>query len=924
VDDKNTTNYKKTNDLDKSPSKKSGAKRLLPVTNEIDENATIDLEINSEIFDDEKYNDSAEDFVPYGSTSLGYSKSRTIDGSSILPKERFKWARRQFKRAKRAKNIISIDQAARYNPSPEHGLSKEQVEGRVNNGLINVTKKKNSKTIGNIFLTNMVTPINIIAIAVAVAMLSVGQAGFSQMLFLLILGVNMFIGIFQEIRAKITVEKLSIVTAPTATVMRNGEKIVIPVSEVVLDDIMFVEAGKQICADAILVKGEVEANESLLTGESVPIKKTIGSDIYSGSFVTAGNCYARVNKVGAANYIETLASHVKKYKKPKSELYNSIMLIIKIVIPIAILIAIATTVSFYFTVIRDFNFEALPTTDWPLGTTPADLWAANVQQTAGAVIGMLPIGMFLLTSAALMVSVIRLAKRRTLVKDFYCIEMLARVNVLCLDKTGTITDGTMNVTDVVEIKGAVQVEHSFNEIIGSMLTATGDNNQTAMALAGRFGYSHALTPVSVIPFSSVRKLAAVSFKDAGTYIYGAPEFVLKDMGVRIDKLVTDYAKKGLRVMVLAHSPAYINGDKLPAIRRPLCLIAIEDNIRADAYDTVKWFKENGVAVKVISGDNPITVSEVAMRVGVENADLYISLDGLSENEVIESATKYTVFGRVSPEQKRLLIKTLKDKGKTVAMTGDGVNDILAMRESDCSIAIASGSEAARNVAHLVLQDSNFSSMPQVVLEGRRVINNIQQTSALYIMKTIMTLLLAAISLIMREPYPYQTNHLLLLEMIIIALASFALAMQPNTKLITGKFINNVMGRSAPGGITLAASMMAIYSYRTFLMGADNNGGAIYTTMLVMGVTLTGFIVLVKLCEPPNMFRIVLLLVTGLLIGIGIFALPMIPTIGPDLFGITPGVLRTQDVLYLIVTILGSYFFMSILIRIMRSLKILHY
>jgi len=926
----------------KTPSSKNEKKPKAPPTRKIpagvvtrDSNhaAEIPLELSREYVAPETVEDVSTGFLDemvavtpsteYG-LSREYSRSRAFD-ASMLPKERFK--RSNIKKSK-SKTLVTLDAAERYDTDVTTGLSQEQVESRVEHGYVNFTKKKSSKSIGAIFFQNLVTPINGIAIAVAIALM-IFDADFLQLFFMLIITINTTVGIVQEIRAKIIVDKLSIMTAPTAIVVRDGEKRTIPTKEVVLDDIMYIEAGKQICADSIVVSGEAEANESLLTGESVPERKTVGSMLFSGSYLSSGACFARVDKIGAANYVETLTSHAKKYKKPKSELFKSINRIMLVVIPAALVLSTITIVLFWLTTTRP---EAIAN-DW----TDAQVWASwqsNIQHAAGVMIGMLPVGMFLLTSTALVVSVIKLGKRRALVKDFNCIEMLARVNVLCLDKTGTITDGTMSIKDVVEIRGAAEMPYSLSDIVGSVLTVTGDNNQTARALANKFGYSKALTPTAVMPFSSSRKLAAASFGEAGTFIYGAPEFVLKDMGIRVEKLINEYAREGYRVLVLAHSPASIVGDKLPTVRRPLCLFIVEDFIRDDAQETIKWFRENNVEVKVISGDNPITVSEVAKRAGVENAELYISLEGMSERDVLEAATKYTVFGRVSPEQKQLLVRALKQKDNKVAMTGDGVNDILAMRESDCAIAIASGSEAARNIAHLVLQDSSFASMPQVVKEGRRVINNIQKTSSLFLMKTIMTAILSVVFLFLGHEYPYRTDFLLFMEIFVIAAASFALALQANTNLIKGKFLSNVIGRSAPGGITLAISMLSIYFFSQLynIGGVYNDYGVLinyganlanpaYSTMLILGVTFTSFIILIKICEPPNLFRTVMLVVIGALLAVASFVVPNFVNI---ISGLEPASLSVGYWLYLIVTVLGSYFFMSVLIRIMRALKVLNY
>ena len=856
--------------------------------------------VDQSVFDDEL---SPDDYR---------GKTDTIDGN-FLSKERMSSRTKTKTRVLKTTDEY-ISNAERYYPTIEQGLSQEQVNKRIEEGLFNYNGDKSGKSYLSIFLSNIFTFFNMLTFIVAIALI-VFQSGIEKLFFMIIVLLNIAIGIFQEIRSKRTVAKLKLVTAPTAVVIRNGARQSVPVGEVVLDDIMYVELGKQVCTDSIVVKGEAELNESLLTGESVPVKKKAGDTLYSGSFVSGGNCYARVDKVGAANYVEKLTSYAKRYKKPKSELRESVSLIIKmvsvIIVPVAALLLWLGT----------RNAEVVT---W-------DMWRTNVQLVGGAVIGMIPAGMFLLTSVALATSVIRLAKKRTLVQDLYCIEMLARVNVLCLDKTGTITDGTMRVHEVIETKGN-NFNVSVKDIIGSILTATGDNNQTSLALADKFGYSQKLHPSVVVPFSSQKKLSAVTFEGQGTFILGAPEFVVKDPGVRIDRIINENAQNGYRVLMLAHSPLDISGDRLPSARRPVALIVIEDHIREDAPEVIRWFRENNVAVKIISGDNPVTVSEVADRVGVENAGLYVSLEGMSTREVIEAATKYTVFGRVTPEQKCTLIKALKAKGNTVAMTGDGVNDILAMREADCSVAIASGSEAARNVSHLVLLDSNFSSMPEVVMEGRRVVNNIQQSSTLFLMKTLMSVLLSIISVIMAfakvsdKLYFFDTSNLTGLEIFVIAIPSFALALQPNKNIIRGRFLSNVLKRCVPGGITLVVAVMSVYFY-------DRIGGAngillseqVYTTMLVGAVMFTGIMALVKICQPFNAYRVVLVILTFLLVAVVLTAfLDMFNKIGVITpFGDIVSVLKIgfPNITYLTSVILLNYFILSLLTFLLSKIKI---
>ncbi len=870
----------------KKPAKKQT--HIVTKNSEIDDavhpySADIGAVIDNSVFDDDEPDEPITGY---------YHKSMTID-ENMLSHEMARASNRRASSRKKTKKTVDLTLAERYDPDPERGLSSDVVAKRVEQGYDNFVKRHTGKSYLSIFATNLFTFFNILCFFVAACLIVVG-AGFSQVFFIVIISANIIIGIIQEIRSKIMIDKLTLVSAPSAIVIRDGERVVIPTPDVVLDDIIIFELGKQICADSIVVSGECEVNEAMLTGESEPVRKKAGDVLYSGSFVSSGSVVARVDKVGAANYIETLTSYAKRYKKPKSELMNSIKLIIKVLSPFIIAIGVLMTWTNYRQIV-------------PSGATATfDDWNKIISSAAGSVIGMIPAGMFLLTSLALAASVIRLAKKQTLVQDLYCIEMLARVDVLCLDKTGTITDGSMQVNNVIEIKG-FDSSNSLPDIIGSMLTATGDNNQTALALANKFGYSQALKPTAVMPFSSQRKLSAVTFEGEGTYMLGAPEFVLKDMGVRIEKLINENAANGYRVMVLAHSPAELVGDKLPAVRRPLCLLIIEDHIRDDAIETIKWFKENNVAVKVISGDNPITVSEVARRVGVENAELYISLDGLSNQEVIEAANKYTVFGRVTPEQKRLLVRSIKAKKHTVAMTGDGVNDILAMRESDCSVAMASGADAARNVSHLVLLDNDFTSMPDVVMEGRRVVNNIQASSAMFLMKTFMSIVLSIIFLSLQKTYPLATNNTLTLEITVIGIPSFFLALQGNKNIIKGRFLANVTARAVPGGVALVLGVMAIYTLNTMYPMEPEA----VTCMMVYAITCIGIMVLFKQCEPFNVFRVVLILGT---IALTAAFMLVIPNLGLCKLDLTQGCFTAT-------VVLSSYFVVSILMKILGAIKI---
>ncbi len=760
------------------------------------------------------------------------SKDATFDKEKII------------KYFKRHPNAAVNTKVERFTPELNAGLSPAQVETRFRQFLFNDTNKKYSKSYASIFIGNICTFFNLLCLIAFIALILAGVNGITNYLVIVITAANIIIGIVQEIRSKLAIDKLSIMASSTTKTLRDGEPAEIPTNEIVLDDVILLELGNQVPADCILAEGSVEVNESLLTGESVSIKKQIGDTLFAGSFIASGSGKCRVEKVGKETFLEKLTAKAKKYKRPNSELMNSMRAIIKAVSILIFPIAIGV-----FLVTRSAGeIEGVTVSAW-LMSEKASLALAK---TCSVVIGMIPSGMLLLTSVALAVGVLRLTKNNTLVRDLYSLEMLARVNVLCLDKTGTITDGRMKVNDAVILNTVG--EYSLNDIMGSMLAALDDNNQTSIALYNHFGHSDVLSPTVKIPFSSKRKLSAVSFEDVGTFVMGAPEFVLKPMPPKVERIVKQYAQMGLRVLVLAHSSTPIIGDKLPAILKPVAIISIADNIREDAIETIKWFKENDVQVKVISGDNPITVSEVAKRAGIEHADKFISLEGFNEKEVENVANKYTVFGRVTPEQKAVLVRAIKTEGNTVAMTGDGVNDILALKEADCAISVASGSEAARNVSHLVLMDNNFCNMPKVVGEGRRVINNIKNSASLYLMKTLFTAILATIFILMREAYLFVPSNMLLLELFVIGIPSFFLSLQPNNARVEGKFITHVMSRSISGALVMILTVMAMYLTCRF-GGAEFDGYS--TAMCMMALTLSGLVMLFRVCQPFNGFRLVL-------------------------------------------------------------------
>ena len=766
-----------------------------------------------------------------------------------------------FKKKTKTEQTVKVQ---RFNALASEGLSASQVAERKAQGLVNKTGKKYSKTYRSIFFGNLCTFFNLLCLLAALALL-VARAPISQFMFVLIFLCNIIFSIFLEIRAKLKLDKLSILSSPTARVVRGGEKINIPVEEIVIDDILLLHAGQQVPADCIALEGNAEMNESLLTGESVAIKKEDGDLLYAGSFVASGQMAARVDKIGEHTYISKLTAQAKKYKRPNSEIMNSINLFIKI-IGFAI---VFVTIFMFGTKFRGEggNWEMIQENGglWHCLMSGNEILDITIQKTAAVVIGMIPSGLLLLTTVALSLGMIRLAKYNTLVQDMYSLEMLARVNVLCLDKTGTITDGRMKVSDCILLNATGEV--GIDDVIGSMLASLSDNNQTSIALYERFGHSNALNPIATLPFSSARKLSAVTFEDAGTYVMGAPEFVLKPMPSRIDKIVKQYAQMGLRVLIIAHSVGQLQGDKVPVGLRAVAAITLSDNIRPDAIQTIKWFKDNDVAVKVISGDNPVTVSEVARRAGISNAAQFISLEGLSDLEVENAANQYTVFGRVTPEQKAILIRSIKKAGNTVAMTGDGVNDILAMKEADCAVSVASGSEAARNVSNLVLQDNNFGSMPKIVNEGRRVINNVKNSSSLYIMKTLLILILSVICISLKSKYFFTTNNMLMFEFFVSALPSTVLSLQPNTNRVRGKFIPYVLSRAIPGALTMALGIMSLYVVHKTglaesfgLVDASGNDTLNYQALMMVALTFSGLVMLYRVCQPFNVTRAITFLV----------------------------------------------------------------
>lgn len=760
----------------------------------------------------------------------------------------------------KVKSVISVSPEERFKPDVKNGLTDEQVKKRISQNQVNVRNKQSSRSSAKIIASNLLTFFNFLCVVCLVALIVAGVEFGANYFFVIIYAANLSISIFQEIKAKKSIEKLSILNEPTAKILRNGNIIETSVTDIVLDDIVSFSSGNQISIDGTVIEGMIEVNESMLTGESVPIKKLPGDKILSGSFVVSGSALAVTDCVGEERYIQKLSAKARKFKKPKSEIMTTLRWIIRVIGVLIIPISIGCLFTNYNYVLdnpsiidNDGNVIVLVAG----GKLTHKGVVEVVTKSASVVIGMIPAGMFLLTTLALAVGVIRLANRHTSVQDMFSLEMLARVDVLCLDKTGTITDGKMKVSNCVLFNG--KYPHKVNDIVSSMQHALNDNNQTAQALRNYFGSNCKLIASKTIDFSSARKYSAVSFvynnKSEGTFALGAPEFILskKNLTDVLMHQINHYTSLGQRVLLLAHSNKDITNDKIPTDMQPFALITLSDNIRREAIKTIDWFKKNDVDVKVISGDNPITVAEVARRAGIEGADKYVSLDGMSDEEVVSIANKYNVFGRVSPEQKAILIQAMKNAGHTVAMTGDGVNDILAMKEADCSITVATGSDATKSISHIVLMDNNFDSIPAVVGEGRRVINNIQKSSALFLMKTLFTTSFAIISIIRQELFPFTSSMLTMLELMVIGIGSFALSMESNRNKVSGKFVAYIFSHSIPGACILILNIL-IYEFCAKYVTTPVLTPDMKSAYMVAAITLGGLAYMHIICQPYNLYR----------------------------------------------------------------------
>ena len=693
------------------------------------------------------------------------------------------------------------------------GLTDEQVNARIAEGKVNADENPNTRTYKQIVRENTLTFFNFLNLVLLVLVLLVGS--YKNAFFVCIIIINTLIGIAQEIRAKKTIDKLAILTARKSVVIREGQKWTVPTEELVLDDVVCLKTGDQVPADARILEGSLEVNESLLTGESDNLPKNEGDELFSGSFVTSGEACCQIIHVGKDNYAAQITSEAKEFKRHNSELKNSLNAILKV---ISIIIVPLGALLFY----KQYYIVG-------------DTFRDSVVSMVAGVLGMIPEGLVLLTSVALTLGALVLANKKTLVQELYCIETLARVDTLCLDKTGTITEGTMCVERVepyvstgrveiaatesepaesTEAEEQVQTDSAFMEeidvIMGNMMYVLKDQNATIDALRKRFPTKQDMTPEHVIPFSSDRKYSGVVFEEKGTYLMGAAQFLFPENNEELTEKCQAYAEEGLRVLVLAHSSQNAEGTELPEGLEPLALMLLTDVIREEAPDTLAFFDSQEVDLKVISGDDPVTVAAIARRAGLKNADSYVDATTLTtEEELQDAVAQYSVFGRVTPQQKKAMVQALQSQGHTVAMTGDGVNDVLALKEADCSIAMAQGSDAAKNIANVVLLDSNFASMPHIVNQGRRVVNNIRTAASMFLIKTMFSVMLSLLTIFFGNAYPFEPIQMSLISACAVGIPTFLLAQENNYEKIDHTFLRHVFINAFPAAITITFCVFAV-------------------------------------------------------------------------------------------------------------------
>ncbi|NLZ25572.1 MAG: HAD-IC family P-type ATPase [Clostridiales bacterium] len=826
-----------------------------------------------------------------------------------------------FKKSKETEQPVNINLSGgatiTYDINEPHdplkGLTQEEIELRLQKNLINGDQNIKTKSVGEILKTNIFTFFNFLFFALALILfffIPQNISGYTQFGFMGLVIINMLIGIIQELRAKKTIDKLSLISAPRVIAIRDGKPLEISVSEILLHETVQLAAGDQVCADGVVIEGCIEVNESQITGEPDAIVKNVGDEVMSGSYIVSGKALTKVIHIGKDNYATKISAGAKYLKKPNSEILRSLNSIVKFMAFIILPLGIALFCMKYFaqsdlqvTPLKGDNLVKL------LGWGDNDKLGQTVITTIGTMIGMIPSGLVALSSTVFCISVIRLSRHKTLAQDLYCVETLARVDVLCLDKTGTITEGSMQVVDM--LPEGVLIEE-FKRILKNLDSAVKDDNATAQAIREYLkDIEKSASAKSIIPFSSARKWSGAVFDDAG-YVLGAPEFVFGELTESQKEHIKKFAENGNRVLALAKTNKELSDKNLPPAQF-LGYILITDKIRAEAPDTLRFFKEQGVTIKVISGDNPVTVKSVAKRAGLEDADNYIDLSTLkTEEEVMAAAEKYTIFGRVTPDQKLMLVKALKRNKHTVAMTGDGVNDVLALKEADCSVAMASGSDAAKNVSSLVLLDSNFASMPKVVAEGRRSINNLERSASLFIVKTIYSFLFAFLFMFIPAELPFAPTDMTIIGAMTIGIPSFLLALEPNRERIQGRFLLKVMSNALPGSLTVVFSVMAVVfaSSRYTFPAAD------IRAMYFILTAFASFLYLGKVCYPFNILRFILY--AAMMVAFALCFVANFPNLNiPEMFGMPQKITWQMGKVMMVIAAIDIPIFAALVLSLSR-------
>ena len=793
------------------------------------------------------------------------------------------------KKRKKKNEIIVRRPMDRYTADPNMGLTAAQVQEYRTHGWDNRSGEASFKSTKDIIKGNTLTYFNMIFVAFAVLLILVGS--FRDLTFMVVIVANALIGIIQELNAKRTLEKLTMMNAPKTKVLRDGKIRQVPAERLVLDDIVVFEPGNQISADAIVVEGEASVNEALLTGESDEILKRPGDPLMSGSFIVSGRCKARLERVGEDSYINKLTLEAKASKDGElSEMIRSINRLIKIIgfmiIPIGIILFV-----------QQYVYAQAPLKD-------------SVQSMVAAVIGMVPEGMYLLVSITLAVSTVRLGAKKVLVHDMRCIETLARVNVLCVDKTGTITENTMAVQDVIPLDGYREDLHGdLEELLSDFAFAMSKDNITMAALQQRFVSASGLKADQVFPFSSAFKYSAARFRNT-SYVLGAPEFVLRNDYDNYREVIEEQSGQGYRVLVFGIYKGELTGQQLRSPVVPLAIVMLSNPIRKDAKQTFRFFAEQDVKIKVISGDNPVTVSHIAQEAGIEDAESFVDASTLETyDDILHAVNRYAVFGRVTPEQKRMFIRALKETGNTVAMTGDGVNDVLALKDADCSVAMASGSDAAAQASQLVLLESDFARMPDVVMEGRQVVNNLERSGSLFLVKNIFSLIMSLFSIAFSISYPLEPSQLTLISMFTIGAPAFMLSQIPDTNRIKGNFMSNILLKALPGGLTDALIVGALVAFGVVF----NINSRDISTAATFLLSIVGFMIVYQISKPMDIFK-------WIIWGVNIFGLILGATVFGDMFAIRGMSLRCV-MLFLVFSVLTDPLFrwLTKLVELLRKL-----